>query len=135
MTAKEYLLQAQFLEKAISSRLQEMEYWKSLSENVSGIGLEEHFNPNRPQEAPFVHCVEKIAEIQKEVDEKTAELIALRKEIDYRIGLLNNLDEQLILRYRYLNHYSWKEVQYLMGICKTVAFEKHRNALYHFRVP
>lgn len=102
MTAKEYLNQARHLDALIHCRLREIDYWRDLSSSVSGSSFEEHHNPNRPTEAPFVRCLEKIDEIQHSVEEKVAYLICLKEEINKAIDKLDNRDEQLLLRYRYL---------------------------------
>ena len=65
MTAKEYLNQARHLDALIHCRLREIDYWRDLSISVSSSGYEEHHNPNRPTDAPFVRCLEKIDEIQQ----------------------------------------------------------------------
>lgn len=70
MTAKEYLNQARHLDAFISCRLRELDYWQDLSGSVSGSNYEPHYNPNHPTEAPFVRCLEKIDDIQRDVDEK-----------------------------------------------------------------
>ena len=66
MTAKEYLNQARHLDALINCRLREIDYWRDLSSSVSGSNFEPHYNPNKPTEAPFVRCLEKIDAIQSE---------------------------------------------------------------------
>ncbi|MFR6421614.1 MAG: hypothetical protein ACLUOO_02945 [Coprococcus sp.] len=70
MTAKEYLNQARHLDALINCRLREIDYWRDLSSSVSGSNFEPHYNPNKPTEAPFVRCLEKIDAIQRDVAEK-----------------------------------------------------------------
>lgn len=84
-------------------RLREIDYWRDLSISVSNSGYEEHHNPNRPTDAPFVRCLEKIDEIQQSVEDKVAYLVELKEEINAAIDKLENRDEQLLLRYRYLD--------------------------------
>ena len=67
MTAKEYLNQARHLDALINCRLREIDYWRDLSSSVSGSNFEPHYNPNKPTEAPFARCLEKIDAIQKDV--------------------------------------------------------------------
>ena len=71
MTAKEYLNQARHLDALINCRLREIDYWRDLSSSVSGSNFEPHYNPNKPTEAPFVRCLEKIDAIQRDVAEST----------------------------------------------------------------
>lgn len=135
MTAKEYLNQARHLDALIHCRLREIDYWRDLSSSVSGSSFEEHHNPNRPTEAPFVRCLEKIDEIQRSVEEKVAYLICLKEEIDKAIDKLDNRDEQLLLRYRYLDNCTWEEIAAMLNVSIRSAHRIHGMALQHFSVP
>ena len=135
MTAKEYLNQARHLDALIHCRLREIDYWRDLSSSVSGSGFEEHHNPNRPTEAPFVRCLEKIDEIQHSVEEKVAYLICLKEEINRAIDKLENRDEQLLLRYRYLDNCTWEEIAAMLNVSIRSVHRIHGMALQHFSVP
>jgi RNA polymerase sigma factor (sigma-70 family) len=135
MTAKEYLNQARHLDALINCRLREIDYWKDLSSGVSGSSFEPHYNPNRPTEAPFVRCLEKIDEIQRSVEEKVAYLIKLRDEINSRIDMLDNREEQLLLRYRYLDGCTWEEIGRMLNVSLRTVHRIHGMALQHFPVP
>lgn len=135
MTAKEYLNQARHLDALIHCRLREIDYWRDLSSSVSGSGFEEHHNPNRPTEAPFVRCLEKIDEIQHSVEEKVAYLICLKEEIDKAIDKLDNRDEQLLLRYRYLDSCTWEEIAAMLNVSIRSVHRIHGMALQHFSIP
>ncbi len=135
MTAKEYLNQARHLDALIHCRLREIDYWRDLSSSVSGSSFEEHHNPNRPTEAPFVRCLEKIDEIQRSVEEKVAYLICLKEEINKAIDKLDNRDEQLLLRYRYLDNCTWEEIAAMLNVSIRSAHRIHGMALQHFSVP
>ena len=135
MTAKEYLNQARHLDALIHCRLREIDYWRDLSSSVSGSSFEEHHNPNRPTEAPFVRCLEKIDEIQHSVEEKVAYLICLKEEINRAIDKLENRDEQLLLRYRYLDNCTWEEIAAMLNVSIRSVHRIHGMALQHFSVP
>lgn len=135
MTAKEYLSQARHLDALIHCRLREIDYWRDLSSSVSGSSFEEHYNPNRLTEAPFVRCLEKIDEIQRSVEEKVAYLICLKEEINKAIDKLDNRDEQLLLRYRYLDNCTWEEIAAMLNVSIRSVHRIHGMALQHFSVP
>ena len=135
MTAKEYLNQARHLDALIHCRLREIYYWRDLSSSVSGSSFEEHHNPNRPTEAPFVRCLEKIDEIQRSVEEKVAYLICLKEEINKAIDKLDSRDEQLLLRYRYLDNCTWEEIAAMLNVSIRSVHRIHGMALQHFSVP
>ncbi len=135
MTAKEYVLQPEQIEKAILNQMKEIKYWKIMAENLSSHGVEEHFDPNRPEEAPFVHCYEMIDEITHDIEENAEKLLILRKDVNYHISLLASFEEQQVLRYRYLEKKSWRQIERLMNLSKASVFRIHRKALTKLPVP
>lgn len=135
MTAKEYLNQARHLDALINCRLREIDYWRDLSSSVSGSNFEPHYNPNKPTEAPFVRCLEKIDAIQRDVAEKIAYLVQLKGEINTAIDALEMRDEQLVLRYRYLDDCTWDEISRMLNVSLRTVHRIHGSALQHFSVP
>lgn len=135
MTAKEYLNQARHLDALINCRLREIDYWKDLSSGISGSSFEPHYNPNKPAEAPFVKCLEKIDEIQRSVEEKVAYLVRLKGEINTAIDVLESRDEQLVLRYRYLDDCTWEEISRMLNVSLRTVHRIHGSALQNFSVP
>ena len=136
MTAKEYLNQARHLDALINCRLREIDYWRDLSSSVSGTRFDGMpHSPNRPTEAPFVRCLEKIDEIQRSVEEKVAYLVRLKEEINTAIDMLENRDEQLVLRYRYLDDCTWVEISRMLNVSLRTVYRIHGSALQNFSVP
>lgn len=136
MTAKEYLNQARHLEALINCRLREIDYWKDLSSSVSGMKFDGMpHSPNRPTEAPFVRCLEKIDEIQRSVEEKVAQLISLRDEINARIDMLDSHEEQALIRYRYIDGCTWEEIGHMLNVSIRTVHRIHGSALQNFSVP
>ena len=135
MTAKEYLNQARHLDALINCRLREIDYWRDLSSSISGSNFEPHYNPNKPTEAPFVRCLEKIDAIQRDVAGKIAYLVRLKGEINTAIDALEMRDEQLVLRYRYLDDCTWEEISRMLNVSLRTVHRIHGSALQHFSVP
>ena len=135
MTAKDYLMQAKHLDTLINCRLRELDYWRDLSKSVSGCNFEAHYNPNRPTEAPFVKCIAKIDEIEREIANKVSYLVGLREEINAAIDKLENREEQLLLRYRYLDNFSWEEIGRMLCVSLRTVHRIHGSALSNFSVP
>ena len=136
MTAKEYLNQARHLDALINCRLREIDYWRDLSSSVSGTRFDGMpHSPNRPTEAPFVRCLEKIDEIQRSVEEKITYLVRLKEEITTAIDKLENRDEQLVLRYRYLDDCTWEEISRMLNVSLRTVHRIHGSALQNFSVP
>ena len=135
MTAKEYLNQARHLDALINCRLREIDYWRDLSSSVSGSNFEPHYNPNKPTEAPFVRCLEKIDAIQRNGAGKIAYLVRLKGEINTAIDALEMRDEQLVLRYQYLDDCTWEEISRMLNVSLRTVHRIHGSALQHFSVP
>lgn len=136
MTAKEYLNQARHLDALINCRLREIDYWKELSSSVSGMRFDGMpHSPNRPTEAPFVRCLDKIDEIQRNVEKKIAYLVRLKEEINTAIDKLESRDEQLVLRYRYLDDCTWEEISRMLNVSLRTVHRIHGSALQNFSVP
>lgn len=136
MTAKEYLNQARHLDALINCRLREIDYWRDLSSSVSGTRFDGMpHSPNRPTDAPFVRCLEKIDEIQRSVEEKIAYLVRLKEEINTAIDKLESRDEQLVLRYRYLDDCTWEEISRMLNVSLRTVHRIHGSALQNFSIP
>jgi len=135
MTAKEYLGQVKHLDTLINCRLRELDYWRDLYQSVSGSNFETHYNPNRPTEAHFVRCLEKIDEIEREIANKVSYLVGLRDEINAAIDKLESREEQLLLRYRYLDNFSWEEIGRMLCVSLRTVHRIHGSALANFSVP
>ncbi len=136
MTAKGYLNQARHLDALINCRLREIDYWRNLSSSVSGMKFDGMpHSPNRPTEAPFVKCLEKIDVIQRDMEEKVAYLIQLKEEINTAIDKLESRDEQLVLRYRYLDDCTWEEISRMLNVSLRTVHRIHGSALQNFSVP
>ena len=132
MTAKEYLNQARHLDALINCRLREIDYWRDLSSSVSGMKFDGMpHSPNRPTEA----CLEKIDEIQRDVEDKVAYLVRLNEEINTAIDMLASRDEQLLLRYRYLDDFTWEEIARMLNVSLRTVHRIHGSALQNFIVP
>ncbi|MCH4007744.1 MAG: DUF1492 domain-containing protein [Eubacterium sp.] len=136
MTPKQYLNQAKHLDAMINCRLREIDYWKELSVSItSGRYDGMPHSPNRPADAAFVRCIEQIDEAQKDVAEKVARLITLREEISSRISMLPNHDEQLVLRFRYIDGCTWEDIADILNVSIRTVHRIHGSALQNFSVP
>ena len=135
MTAKEYLNRAKHIDDLINYRLRELDYWRDMQGRVSGSNFEPHYNPNKQTEAPFVRVIEKIDELEREIEEKIRRLMELKEEISNAIDMLESHDEQMVLRYRYLDRLSWEEISHMMYVSERTVYRIHGEALAHFTVP
>ncbi len=90
---------------------------------------------NKDRDAAFVNCIERIDEAQQDVADKVARLITLREEISSQISLLSDRDEQLVLRFRYVDGCTWEDIAGILNVSVRTVHRIHGSALQNFSVP
>ena len=137
MIAKDYLKRAYLLDKQINVEIQELESLKSMRGQVQGVFYGERIgtNPNRNLEAPFVKTIEKIWEREQSLNEKIDRLVDLKTEINAAIDKLEDVEERLLLKYRYLKNESWEDIAMDLNASYRTVHRIHASALRNFVVP
>ena len=135
MTSKEYLRQAYRLDHRINSDISEMDRLRLMACSVSSPGFEERYNPNRATEAPFVRSLEKVWELRQKIDDEIDRFIDLKEQMREAIAKVTDVDEQMVLRYRYLHNKTWEEIGNELHADRTTVYRWHGMALKHFKVP
>ena len=135
MTPKEYLRQAYRLDHRINSDIAEMERLQEMVGTVSSPSLEEHYNPNRPTEAPFIRRLEKVWELQDKINREIDRFIDLKAQMRDVIATVSDADEQMVLRYRYIHIMTWEQIGDELHADRTTVFRWHNAALKHITLP
>lgn len=137
MIAKDYLKRAYLLDKQINVEIQELESLKAMRGQVQGVFYGERIgtNPNRNLEAPFVKTIEKIWEREQRLNEKIDRLVDLKTEINAAIDKLEDVEERLLLKYRYLKNESWEDIALDLNVSYRTVHRIHASALRKFVVP
>ncbi|MCH4000658.1 MAG: RNA polymerase subunit sigma-70 [Lachnospiraceae bacterium] len=135
MTPKTYLNQAYRLEQRIRLDQDEINNLRSLATDVGSPGFDEHYNPNTPTDAPFVRTLDKVMEYETKVDEELNLLLKLKAEIQGVIDAVPNMDERLVLKYRYLKNYTWNRIGDELYADERTVRRWHDRALSHVTVP
>lgn len=135
MTAERYLSQAYRLDQRIQLDQAELDNLKTLAASVGSPGFDEHNNPNRPTDAPFVKTLERIWEMEQKISTELSQLILLKQEILKVLSKVNDVDERLVLTYRYLKNMSWSEISIELGVSDRTIRRWHERALSHVVVP
>ena len=136
MTAKEYLRQAYRLNELIDSRITELERLRDYSTRLTSCSFEgERVSKSRSTEAPFARMIEKIVDLEKVINRDINRYMDLKTEMNAAIDRVSNVDERLLLRYRYLNNYSWDDIAQLLNVSGRTVHRIHSSALYDFSVP
>lgn len=81
MTPREYLRQSYRLDQKINSDIAEAARLREMAASVGSPGFEEHYNPNRPTEASFVRCLERVWEMEQTINAEIDKLVDLKEQI------------------------------------------------------
>ena len=135
MTAKEYLRQAYRLDHRINSDLAELERLRDMEGSISSPSFEEHYNPNRNTEAPFIRGLEKVWDLEMKIKTEIDKLISLKDQMREVIDAVQNTDEQMVLRYRYIHNMTWGQIGDELKADESTVRRWHRRALASVIVP
>ncbi len=135
MTVKEYLRQAYRLDHRIDSDIAEMERLREMACSVGSPGFEEHYNPNRPTEAPFVRTLEKVWHMEEKINVEIDRLVDLKAQIRSVIEAVADPNERMVLRYRYIHNMTWERIGDELHAGETSVRRWHASALSHVVLP
>ncbi len=129
MTAKQYLRQAYRLNELINSDLEELKQLRALSNSISSPNLSGMPYGDKKQEAPFENAIIKIVELEKAIDAEINNFVDLKKEIRVVINGIEDNNQQLCLRLRYLRFLKWESVACEMELSLKQVHRLHAAAL------
>lgn len=135
MTAKEFLKQAYRLNELINSDLEELQNLRELSRSVSSPVLEEKVSRTKCTDPPFEKYVIRIVDLEQQIQHEVERLIKLKSDIREAINQMENVDEKLLLRYRYINFLNWEEICVNLNVSMRTVHRLHSSALQHLKVP
>ena len=135
MTAKEYLKQSYFLDENIASLLEEVAVLKAMLTSIQSPKYGERVQTSKTNEASFVKLVGSIAEFESRIHERVGQQIKLKKQISELISTLTSLEEQLVLRHRYVLGKTWEKIAADLFADATTIYRWHLKALNNFRLP
>lgn len=121
MTAKEYLSQARRLDRRIlalldrQSRYHEIGAWRAGFGGAVGPGA--------------------MLALERELDGRILEYADKVREIERTIDQVEDEQYRDVLKYRYLNGWSWKDIAERMGFSQDWLWHLHARALRAVRVP
>ena len=135
MTAKEYLKQAYRLNERIDAHIRELEELRNMSTRIQGASYEEHFSGTRNTDAPFVKLIGKIMDMEVRINSEIGCLMDLKVEMDKAIEKVEDIEEQLLLRYRYIDNMTWDDIANRLCVSSRTVHRIHSAALQRFVVP
>jgi len=129
MTNKEYLHQAYRLDHKINSDIAELKRLREMSGNIAPQQSGDRVKNSRSGDAPFVRSIEKIMLLERQIDHEIDSLVDLKEQMRGVIGKVQNTDEQMVLRYRYIHNMTWEEIGDELNADKSTVRRWHRSAL------
>ena len=135
MTAKEYLSQAYRLDQRIDSNIAEITRLREMACGISSPSWEEKVQTSRSTEAPFVRSLEKIMDLEDTINKEIDTLVCLKKQIRTVIEAVQNTDERLVLRYRYIHNMTWEQIGGELNADESTIRRWHKAALSAVVVP
>ena len=136
MQAKQYLKQAYRLNELIQCNKQELDDLRFLSESIPGTDYsQERVQSSSSGDAGFTNIVVKIIELENAIKADIEKMLSLKLEIRTVINAVQDNDEKLLLKHRYLNFLSWEDICEEMSVSMRTAHRIHAAAIANIKVP
>jgi DNA-directed RNA polymerase specialized sigma subunit len=136
MTAKEYFRQAYRLDQRINSDIREAEELRSMATSISSPALTERVETSRcSNDAAFTRTVEKIMTLEDRINREIDLLVDLKEQIRSVISTVEDTDERMVLKYRYVHNMTWEEIGCRMSAARSTVIRWHGRALQHVSMP
>ena len=135
MTAKEYFRQAYRLNQRINSDIAEVDQLRMMATNITSSALDEKVKRSRNGDAPFVSAIERIDKLERKIDSEIDLFVNLKEEMRTVIGSVDNPNEQMVLRYRYIHNYTWDKIGIELNADSRTIRRWHGKALGHVTLP
>ncbi len=134
MNAKEFLEQVRYVDRAIDSKLEQVERLRSESTRATSLvsGMPRSSSPNLQR---LEDTIIKIIDLEHEINRDIDRLVDLKSAARTAINAMASPDERLILELRYLCYKTWPEIAGTMGVSESTLFRAHSLALLNFIIP
>lgn len=136
MTSKQYLKQAYRLNELIDSDLAELSRLRELATSISGADFSQDRvqNGNKPG-SKIENIVAKIIDLEAAINDEIDKFVDLKVAIRKGIKTVENRNEELLLRLRYIEFLSWDDIQARMTCGERQVHNIHARALKNFKIP
>lgn len=134
MNAKQFLKQAYKLNEVIKSDKQELESLRCLAESISNDISQERVQTSVTNDK-ITNIIANIVDLENEIYKEIEQLVQLKKEIRDVINSVENVNEKLLLKYRYLMFLQWEEICEEMSYSPRQIHRIHDSALENIKVP
>ena len=130
MTSKEFLQKPMRIQHRIEQLQLKRQTFEELANSIPGGNYDKPLvQKTRNTQAPFIKWIDKIMEVEKEIEKLEEEFEVAKAEVIKAIEKLDNADYQTLLIMRYLNEYSWTSICEKMYISLSTAKRWHWEAI------
>ena len=135
MTNKEYLRQAYRLDQKINSDIEEVARLREMAGNISSQVLGDKVQTSRNRDGLFVRNMEKILLLEEKINREIDALVDLKSQMRDVIAAVQDTDERMVLRYRYIHNLTWEQIGNELNADKSTIRRWHGSALAHVVLP
>ena len=135
MTAKEYLKQAYRLNERINSNMMELEELQQMVLTITAPRFGDKVQTSPNGEASFERTIWKIMELQEKVNREIDTYADLMHEVHTVISTVSDVEEQLVLKNRYINNMTWAAIGAEMNAEESTIRRWHDRAIAHVVLP
>ena len=135
MTNKEYLRQAYRLDQKINSDIEEVARLREMAGNISSPVLGDKVQTSRNRDGLFVRNMEKILLLEEKINREIDALVDLKSQMRDVIAAVQDTDERMVLRYRYIHNLTWEQIGNELNADKSTIRRWHGSALTHVALP
>ena len=135
MTNKEYLRQAYRLDQKINSDIEEVARLREMAGDISSPVLGDKVQTSRNRDGLFVRNMEKILLLEEKINREIDALVDLKSQMRDVIAAVQDTDERMVLRYRYIHNLTWEQIGNELNADKSTIRRWHGSALAHVVLP
>ena len=135
MTNKEYLRQAYRLDQKINGDIEEVARLREMAGNISSPVLGDKVQTSRNRDGLFVRNMEKILLLEEKINREIDALVDLKSQMRDVIAAVQDTDERMVLRYRYIHNLTWEQIGNELNADKSTIRRWHGSALAHVVLP
>ncbi|MDK4495464.1 DUF1492 domain-containing protein [Fusobacterium necrophorum] len=114
----------------IQSLKETIEELKANIQSLSSVQLKEKVQGG--ENSPDKSMIDKLSKLY-ELEEKLEKLVEFQIKIAAEIEHLEDWKERVVLRYRYINNYTWEHISERTGYSKKQISRIHKRAIINFR--
>ena len=135
MDAKEFFSQTHYLDQLIEEDMRQLQNLRSTATLLRSPGFDQHYNPNRPTEAPSVKRLERVWAVEEQLKDSIHKLTTLKAQIMQAIETVPDREDRLLLKYRYLDNLHFEPIGSILHMDRSTAYRACERALTLVKVP